>query len=62
MAEGTLNHTDLISTLKGFSTIYGLWAGIVIFYVLLRKSPMSFRWYLLGGGIFICPVYVFFSG
>lgn len=57
-----VNHTDLISTLKGFSTIYGLWAGIVIFYVLLRKSPMSFRWYLLGGAFSFVLCTFFFQG
>lgn len=46
-----LNHTQIINAIKGFATLYGFWASIIVFYHLLRKSPADFKWYLLGTAV-----------
>lgn len=53
------NKTPLPAALRGFAAPYGFFAGVVVFYVILRRSPMSFKWYLLGVAIsfVVCTFY-----
>ena len=53
------NGTLLASALRGLASPYGFFAGVVVFYILLRRDPMSFKWYLLGVTIsfVICTFY-----
>ena len=53
------NGTYFASAFRGFASPYGFFAGVVVFYVLLRRNPMSFKWYLLGVAIslVICTFY-----
>lgn len=45
------NHTPFLAAIRGFAAPYGFWAGIVVLYAILRRAPMSFKWYLLGSAI-----------
>ena len=46
-----VNHTPFPSAIRGFAAPYGFWAGVVVLYTILRRAPMSFKWYLLGSAI-----------
>ena len=55
-----VNRTPLAAALRGLAAPYGFFACLVVFYVILRQSPMSFKWYLLGGAIsFVLCTFVF---
>lgn len=43
-----VNRTQFSFAIKGFAALYGLWSGIVIFYLLLVRRPSAFKWFLLG--------------
>lgn len=53
------NGTYFASAIRGFASPYGFFAGVVVIYVLLRRNPMSFKWFLLGVAIsfVICTFY-----
>ena len=53
------NKTPILAVLRGFAAPYGFFASIVVFYVILRRSPLSFKWYLLGVSIsfVVCTFY-----
>lgn len=53
------NGTYFASAIRGFASPYGFFAGVVVFYALLRRNPMSFKWFLLGVAIslVICTFY-----
>ncbi len=53
------NETAFPAVARGLASPYGFWACLVVFYVLLRKSPMSFKWYLLGAAFsfILCTFY-----
>lgn len=53
------NGTYFASAIRGFASPYGFFAGVVVFYVLLRRNPRSFKWFLLGVAIsfVICTFY-----
>lgn len=54
------NHIDWVRTLKGVATPYGFWASFVVFYLLLRRDPHAFKWYLLAEAIsFVTCTFVF---
>lgn len=58
--SGIHNHTPIVTFLKGFASPYGFFAGVVVFYVVLRKFPSSFKWYLLGSAIsYVICTFVF---
>lgn len=54
-----VNKTPLPAALRGFAAPYGFFSCVVVFYVILRRSPMSFKWYLLGVAIslVVCTFY-----
>lgn len=53
------NGTLFSAAIRGFAAPYGFFAGVVVFYVILRRNPMSFKWYQLGTAIsfVICTFY-----
>lgn len=58
-----LNHTPFPSAIRGFATWYTLFCCLVFFYYVLRLSPLSFKWFLLGSAIsFVVCIFVFQQG
>ena len=61
--SGIYNQNDKIAIIKGFATIYGLFACITVIYPILREDPDNLKWILVGIAIsgVIC-VFIFQPG
>lgn len=45
---------------RGLAAQYSFLASLVLFYIILRKDPLAFRWYILGSAIsFVICIFVF---
>ena len=54
------NNTPFPNFIRGFASQYAFLASLVALYLILRKDPMSFGWYLLGSAIsFVICIFVF---
>lgn len=54
------NHAPFPYFIRGFAAQYAFLSSLVAFYLILRKDPMSFGWYLLGSAIsFVICIFVF---
>lgn len=63
LISGWWNQNGLIETIKGFATIYGLWASIVVLYPILRRSPDGLKWLMLGFAISgVISIFIFQPG
>lgn len=63
LVSGWWNQNGMIETLKGFATIYGFWACIVVLYPMLRKNPDDLKWLLLGFAISgVISIFIFQPG
>lgn len=57
------NQTPFLSAIRGFATYYTLFSCMVFFYYVLRRSPFSFKWYLLGVALsYVVCIFVFRQG
>lgn len=63
LISGWWNQNGTIETIKGFATIYGFWACVVVLYPLLRKNPDDLKWLLCGFAISgVISIFIFQPG
>ena len=61
--SGFYNESGLIDTIKGFASIYGIFAGVAVMYPLLRSRPDTLKWFLLGVAISgVISIFIFQPG
>ena len=61
--SGWWNSSGLIETVKGFASIYGVFAGVTVLYPLLRKRPDALGLFLLGVAISsVISIFIFQPG
>ena len=63
LISGLYNENGLIATIKGFASIYGVFACVTVLYPLIRKNPNGMKWLLLGLAISsVIAIFVFQAG
>lgn len=60
MIASVANQTAIPLVLRGIAAPYGLWSSVIVLYILLRRNPKDFKWYLLGAYIsFVLCTFIF---
>lgn len=63
LISGLYNRCGLLDTIKGFASIYGLFAGVTVLYPMLRRNPDGLKWLLLGFAVSsVVSIFIFQSG